>query len=45
VISARTAQRHVENILGKLSFATRAQVAAWAVEHGLPIHAHDALGA
>ena len=35
VISARTAQRHVENILGKLGFGSRAQVAAWAVSAGL----------
>jgi predicted ATPase/DNA-binding CsgD family transcriptional regulator len=34
-ISARTAQRHVENILGKLGFGSRAQVAAWAVSVGL----------
>jgi predicted ATPase/DNA-binding CsgD family transcriptional regulator len=35
VISPRTAQRHVENILGKLGFGSRAQVAAWAVSSGL----------
>jgi ATP/maltotriose-dependent transcriptional regulator MalT len=32
VISRRTADRHVSNILDKLGFATRAQVAVWAVE-------------
>ncbi|MGH2355956.1 MAG: response regulator transcription factor, partial [Chloroflexota bacterium] len=32
IISERTAARHVEHILGKLGFAKRAQVAAWAVE-------------
>jgi non-specific serine/threonine protein kinase len=32
VISARTADRHVSNILAKLGLATRAQVAAWSVE-------------
>jgi DNA-binding CsgD family transcriptional regulator len=30
VISERTAQNHVQHILGKLSFASRAQIAAWA---------------
>jgi non-specific serine/threonine protein kinase len=35
VISERTAEVHVANILGKLGFSTRARVAAWAVEHGV----------
>ncbi len=35
VVSERTAEAHVSNILGKLGFATRAQIAAWAVEKGL----------
>jgi len=35
VIAERTAHRHVENILGKLGLNNRAQIAAWAVEHGL----------
>jgi DNA-binding CsgD family transcriptional regulator len=35
VIAERTAERHVENILGKLDFASRAQIAAWAVAQGL----------
>jgi DNA-binding NarL/FixJ family response regulator len=35
VISERTADGHVANILSKLGFKTRAQVAAWAVEHRL----------
>ena len=35
VIAERTADTHVANILGKLGFAARAQVAAWAVERGL----------
>jgi non-specific serine/threonine protein kinase len=30
VISVRTAETHVENILGKLGFDSRAQIAAWA---------------
>ncbi|MBV6757835.1 protein kinase domain-containing protein [Rhodococcus opacus] len=36
VISQRTAQGHVENILTKLGFTSRAQIAAWVVEqtHG-----------
>jgi DNA-binding CsgD family transcriptional regulator len=34
-ISVHTAQRHVENILGKLGFTSRTQVAAWAFGHGL----------
>ena len=35
VISERTADRHVENILGKLGLSSRAEVAVWAVERGL----------
>jgi DNA-binding NarL/FixJ family response regulator len=30
VISERTAQNHVQHILTKLGFGTRAQIAAWA---------------
>jgi predicted ATPase/DNA-binding CsgD family transcriptional regulator/DNA-binding XRE family transcriptional regulator len=33
VIAEGTADRHVSNILGKLGFNSRAQVAAWAVKH------------
>jgi non-specific serine/threonine protein kinase len=33
VISRRTAESHVENILAKLGFTARAQIAAWAAEH------------
>jgi DNA-binding NarL/FixJ family response regulator len=33
VIAEGTAANHVQNILGKLGFHSRAQVAAWAVEH------------
>ncbi len=36
VVSQRTVEAHVANILAKLGFTSRAQVAAWAVEHGLP---------
>jgi DNA-binding CsgD family transcriptional regulator len=35
VISERTAEAHVGNILGKLGFSARAQIAAWAVENAL----------
>jgi len=35
VVSERTAATHVSNILTKLSFSSRAQIAAWATEHGL----------
>jgi DNA-binding CsgD family transcriptional regulator len=35
VITERTASSHVYHILGKLGFSSRAQVAAWAVAHGL----------
>ena len=33
VISERTAQNHVQHILGKLGFANRAQIAAWATRN------------
>ena len=35
VIAERTAEGHVQSILNKLAFNSRAQIAAWAVEHGL----------
>ncbi|HEY6072314.1 MAG TPA: LuxR C-terminal-related transcriptional regulator [Anaerolineales bacterium] len=35
MISERTADTHVQNILNKLGVSSRAQVAVWAVEHGL----------
>ncbi len=35
VIAERTAEGHVQTILNKLGFNSRAQIAAWAVEHGL----------
>jgi DNA-binding CsgD family transcriptional regulator len=35
VMSERTVEWHASNILSKLGFHSRAQIAAWAVEHGL----------
>jgi DNA-binding CsgD family transcriptional regulator len=35
VVSERTIEKHVENILSKLAFGSRAQIAAWAVEKRL----------
>jgi len=37
VITERTAETHVQNIFNKLGFTSRAQIAAWSVEHGLGI--------
>jgi DNA-binding NarL/FixJ family response regulator len=34
-ISERTAGNHVGRILGKLGLRSRAQIASWALEHGL----------
>ena len=36
-ISPKTAAVHVSNILAKLSLSSRAEIAAWAVRHELPI--------
>jgi len=35
VVSERTAEAHVSNILGKLGLTSRAQIVAWAIEHHL----------
>jgi DNA-binding NarL/FixJ family response regulator len=35
VISVRTVDRHVENILAKLDLRSRGAVAAWAAQNGL----------
>jgi DNA-binding CsgD family transcriptional regulator len=35
VVSERTVETHVTNILAKLGFSSRSQIAAWAVENGL----------
>jgi non-specific serine/threonine protein kinase len=37
VVSDRTAATHVSNILNKLNFSSRAQIAAWAVDAGLAV--------
>jgi non-specific serine/threonine protein kinase len=35
VLSERTVENHISNILMKLGFTSRAQIAVWAVEKGL----------
>ena len=35
VVSERTVEGHVANILGKLGVSARTQIAAWAAERGL----------
>ena len=35
VITEATAERHIGNVFAKLGLASRAQLAVWAVEHGL----------
>ena len=35
MLSERTAEGHVGNILGKLGLTSRAQLVAWAIQHGL----------
>jgi non-specific serine/threonine protein kinase len=35
VITEGTAANYVQRVLAKLDFNTRAQIAGWAVEHGL----------
>lgn len=41
VVTERTAETHVQNILNKLGFSSRAQIAAWAVEQGLHATTRD----
>ena len=41
VIATRTADTHVGHILSKLGLHTRAQIAAWVVEHGLASQAAE----
>jgi DNA-binding CsgD family transcriptional regulator len=41
VVSERTAENHVQHILAKLGFGSRAQIAAWAVSEGLPAPAEN----
>ena len=35
VVTYRTVEKHIENILSKLGFASRTQIAVWAAEKGL----------
>jgi len=35
IIADRTAETHVQHILNKLGYSSRAQIAAWAAQHGL----------
>jgi DNA-binding NarL/FixJ family response regulator len=37
VISERTAERHVQNVLNRLGLRSRMQVAAWAVQNGIGV--------
>jgi DNA-binding NarL/FixJ family response regulator len=37
IVSERTAESHVTNILLKLNLTSRVQIAAWAVEKGLTV--------
>ncbi|MCW2879731.1 MAG: protein kinase [Sphaerisporangium sp.] len=39
VIAQRTAEGHIEHILGKLGFHSRAQIAVWVAEQGQPVDA------
>ena len=41
-LSDRTIDAHLRNIMGKLDVASRAQVAAWSVRHGLAAPTRDA---
>jgi tetratricopeptide (TPR) repeat protein len=36
-VTERTAEAHVSNVLGKLGFTTRAEIAAWAATNGLTV--------
>jgi DNA-binding NarL/FixJ family response regulator len=43
VVSERTIEKHIDNVLSKLGFTSRSQIAVWAVERGLarPAAAED----
>ncbi len=43
VVNYRTVEKHIENILSKLGFASRAQIAVWATEKGLKEKEQDQL--
>jgi DNA-binding NarL/FixJ family response regulator len=34
ILSKRTVEKHIANILSTLGFANRAQIVRWAIEHG-----------
>lgn len=42
VVSERTIEKHIENILQKLNFESRAQIAVWAAEKGLAAEPDEA---
>jgi len=35
VVSKRTVEKHIANILSKLALTSRAQIVRWAIDHGL----------
>ncbi len=43
VVNYRTIEKHIENMLSKLDFASRAQIAVWAAEKGLGGKEQDSL--
>jgi DNA-binding CsgD family transcriptional regulator/tetratricopeptide (TPR) repeat protein len=45
VVTKRTIETHINNIMHKLALTSRAQVVAWAIAHGLPPHSSDSLSA
>ena len=38
VISVRTVERHIENVLGKLGLTSRGQIVLWAEQQGVLAH-------
>ncbi len=44
VISLRTAETHVNNILNKLGFSSRAQIASWTAKRGVDAESHSRHG-
>jgi ATP/maltotriose-dependent transcriptional regulator MalT len=43
VVNYRTVEKHIENILSKLGFASRTQIAVWAAEKGLFVQEQSSL--